>query len=198
LAYNLRGCKAPTCNLSRSDYAANSGNLLGGEEAGPGSYGAAANYDWSFDSEGNIKSWLNGISYQRSQVRIPQITDGTSSTALIGERYIASDKYFNGTDPADDQNIFVAHDRDMNRYTALGTVNTSGSPNLPVPATLIRLPLPDRPGFESDGRYFGSAHPNGINMVFCDNSVRFFSFSVDPETWRLFGGRDDEIAGPAE
>jgi prepilin-type N-terminal cleavage/methylation domain-containing protein len=198
LGYNLRGCKSATCNLARSDYAANSGNLIrnngdAGEEGGPASYAAAATYDWLFDQSGASQYPLNGISYQRSEIRTSQIIDGTSNTFAVGERYLNSDMYFNGKDPADDQNIFVAHDRDLNRYTAAGRDN-QGTPIVPVPVLLLRPPIPDRPGFESDGRSFGSAHATGLNMVLCDGSVRFFSYTVDPEAWRLFGGRDDEQA----
>jgi prepilin-type N-terminal cleavage/methylation domain-containing protein/prepilin-type processing-associated H-X9-DG protein len=203
LAYNLRACKVPSCNLARSDYAANSGNLVrdsgdAGEEAGPGNYAQAATWDWLFDQNGTAKHVLNGISYQRSEIKLAQITDGTSNTAMVGERFINPDAYFTGKDPADDQNIFAAHDRDLNRYTAVGREN-GGVPIVPIPVTYRRLPLQDRPGFQdTNGRYFGSAHAVGLNMVFCDGSVRFIVYEIDPETWRLFGGRDDEMVAPPE
>jgi prepilin-type N-terminal cleavage/methylation domain-containing protein/prepilin-type processing-associated H-X9-DG protein len=202
LAYNLRACKTPTCNLGRSDYAVNGGNIVGssgaaGEDVGPSTYAAAATFDWAFDQNGATKYSLNGISYQRSEIRLAQITDGTSNTAMVGERFLNADAYNNGKDPADDQNIFVGHDRDTTRYTAIGR-DVNGVPVVPVLAALLRPPLPDRPGYEGDGRSFGSAHSTGLNVVYCDGSVRFSSFDVDPEAWRLFGGRDDEQAIPPE
>lgn len=44
---------------------------------------------------------------------------------------------------------------------------------------------PDRDAGQSTNwnRYFGAAHSGGLNAAFCDGSVRFFSFSVDPLTW---------------
>ncbi len=203
LGNNLTACAvASGCNLARSDYAASSGNLvpdLVGEEAGPGSYTEAETYDWIFDQSGDEKRtrFLNGITYQRSQVRLAQITDGMSKTAMVAERYVMPDRYFNGEDPADDQNIFVAHDRDMNRYFALGQVDpkTIGSaPRLPVHPSHRSLPIPDTPGLSYDDKYlFGSAHVSGLNVLFGDGGVRFVTYEVDHEVWRLYGGRDDEM-----
>jgi len=201
LGNNLTACTVPNCVVARADYAANSGNINpggSGEEDGPGSYAAAANFDYFYDNSGTKRNPLSGISYQRSEVRLAQITDGTSNTAMVGERYINIDYYFNGEDPADDQNTYVAHDRDMNRYTAISPAAAAGSDvaRIPVIAAQIRPPLADRPGFESDGRSFGGPHAAGINMVFCDGSVQFISFSVDTEAWRLLGGRSDEMVSP--
>jgi prepilin-type N-terminal cleavage/methylation domain-containing protein/prepilin-type processing-associated H-X9-DG protein len=202
LGINLTACAAPNCVVARADYAANSGNINPGntgEESGPGSYAAAATFDYYYDSSGTQRNPLNGITYQRSEVKLAQITDGTSNTVMVGERYINIDAYFNGQDPADDQNTYVAHDRDMNRYTAISPAAAAGSDvaRIPVVAAQIRPPLADRPGFESDGRSFGGPHAAGINMVFCDGSVQFISFDVDTEAWRLLGGRSDEMASPA-
>ncbi|MCC6491781.1 MAG: DUF1559 domain-containing protein [Pirellulales bacterium] len=204
LGNNLMACTvAGGCNVARSDYAANTGNIMQnqqGDEAGPPSYAAAATWDWFYDQAGDNHRYLNGITYQRSQIRLAQITDGTTQTALVAERYISPDEYFNGEDPADDQNIFLGQDRDMNRFFAAG--QTEGGlagtvPRLPVPIILQRLPLQDRPGYFPDDKFlFGSAHATGLNLVFCDGGVRFIQYNVDPEVWRLFGGRDDEIVPP--
>jgi hypothetical protein len=173
---------------------------LQGEEAGPGSYAAAETHDWMFDSSGVNVRFLNGITYQRSEVRLNQITDGTSNTAMVAERYMDPLNYFTGDDPADDQNIFVAHDRDMNRYFAGGQVNPSPNgtaPRLPLHPSHQRLPIPDTPGLSYNDRFlFGSAHVSGLNVLFGDGGVRFVTFEVDPEVWRLYGGRDDEMVAP--
>jgi prepilin-type N-terminal cleavage/methylation domain-containing protein/prepilin-type processing-associated H-X9-DG protein len=41
-----------------------------------------------------------------------------------------------------------------------------------------------------------SAHPGGINVLFCDGSVRFVRDSIDLTTWRALGSRDGgEVLG---
>ena len=78
------------------------------------------------------------MTYQRSQVRLAQITDGTSKTALIGEKYMSPKDYETGKSDLDDQNIFVGHDVDNLRYT--------GKHN---PATGTQRGIPAKRGFGS-------------------------------------------------
>jgi prepilin-type processing-associated H-X9-DG protein len=48
-------------------------------------------------------------------------------------------------------------------------------------------------------RYFGSSHPGGLNAVAVDGSVRFFSFTIDANTWRQLCVIDDgEVLQGAE
>jgi hypothetical protein len=35
-------------------------------------------------------------------------------------------------------------------------------------------------------------------MAFCDGSVQLVSYDIDPEAWRLCGGRDDEMVASVE
>ena len=179
LAENLRSCTgASGCTVARSDYAANAGNGTTYGEDGPEDAGAAAAYtQWVTDLH-------NGVIFQRSALRIAEIVDGTSNTALIGEKYMNPERYENGTDRADDQNIFVGHDQDTLRYT--GTTNTAG-------VSRAFLPIQDRTGFDfpSDEPNFGSAH-SVLNMAFCDGSGRAIDFEVDPAVFFKYGGRDDD------
>ena len=41
-----------------------------------------------------------GISFQRSQVSIGEIKDGTSNTYCVGEKYLSPSSYTTGTDAA--------------------------------------------------------------------------------------------------
>jgi hypothetical protein len=75
-------------------------------ETGPEDFGSVANFkNWITDTQ-------NGVTFQLSQVRLAQITDGTTKTALIGEKYLNPERYEDGSNLADDKNIFVGHDRD--------------------------------------------------------------------------------------
>jgi prepilin-type processing-associated H-X9-DG protein len=72
-------------------------------------------------------------------------------------------------DPADNENLFAGFDNDNQRDTY--------SP-----------PHRDRPGY-TDTFSFGSAHPAGLNMAFCDGSVQFISFAIDPQVHSQAGSR---------
>ena len=122
----------------------------------------------------------NGISYQRSEVRLAQVTDGTSHTYCVGEKYLPQDVYKSGTGAADDQSLFAGHDFDNNRHTG-------STENVPLP------PLRD-----GDVQWrlseFGSAHPANWNAAFCDGSVQAVGYDIDPEVHRLRGSRNDSDA----
>ncbi len=166
LAYNMKNCDRDSgCVVTRSDYAANAGNI--DEESQPGPTLSAL---WLGHEPVDLKE-QNGVSYRYSMVRMAQITDGTSNTALVGEKYLNPDRYVDGRDGRDDQNIFCGADKDVNGYT-------------------IDEPLQDRPGFQSEYA-FGSAHPGAFNMANCDGSVQAIQYDIDLLVYQAMGGRDD-------
>ncbi len=176
LATNMAECSVTTgCRVMRGDYQVNSGNANYGDwvggwpEPGPTLYPTHP-----------ARPGQNGISYQYSEVRLSEITDGTVRTAMVGEKMLSIDYYDNGNAPNDDECVYSGHDSDNNGYT--------GDGQLPI------LPRRDRRGKVSNQNTvrFGSAHNEGLQMAFCDGSVRMISYRVDGEVWRLFGGRDDE------
>lgn len=92
----------------RSDYAISSGSLPPSQERGPPSFQSARIHSWKSNHH-------NGISYQRSRVRV--INDGNSNTYLIGEKYLNPDFYMTGKSAGDNQHIFTGHDWDVNRWS---------------------------------------------------------------------------------
>lgn len=186
LAENLRSCREGDCQVARTDYAANAGNAVPSGQGGPPSLAAVNTYT------GWVTKSQNGLMFQRSEVRLAQITDGTSKTALIGEKYMDPEQYLSGSDPADDQNIFVGHDQDNLRYTGrwTGPDNTGDMQ--------VWMPFNDTSGFypkEANGDIrpsFGSAHAGTMNMAFCDGSVRSIEYDIDEVVYFLYGGRDDD------
>ena len=117
MAFSLFTCRAATnCRVLRGDYLANGGSKGAGGEAGPG-----------LSQDPSIYAWLlppfrqNGITTQRSRVRVAQVTDGTAKTAMVGEKYLNPLRYFDGEDPSDDQCVYTGHDRDNAGYTANGS-----------------------------------------------------------------------------
>ena len=183
LGNNLNRCRQGNCLLARSDYQANSGNRNAREQDGPSRNSGRAfdNYPWLSNDP---KIW-NGVSYQRSQVGLRAFKDGTSQTMMVGEKYLNPDRYFDGNDPADDQNILVGMDRDVNGFVGNGLDFN----NVPFPL----LPLQDRPGTGLDYQ-FGSAHTAGFNAVFADGSVHAVNYSIDGPVFFYLGGRDDGVS----
>ena len=168
LAYNLSNCTVGRgCVVARTDYAGNSGSINRGETDGPGIRELMAPRD--HPSNHHI---YTGITFLRSMVTVAEVTDGTSLTALVGEKYLNPDRYVDGHDPADDQNIFVGFDRDVNGYTS-------------------EKPNQDRPGAGS-AYAFGSAHPGAFHMTFCDGSIRSIEYDIDRIVFRAYGSRNGE------
>ena len=93
------------------------------------------------------------ISYEKSEVIMPDIQlrgKGASNTILAGEKSLAFDSYATGTGAGDTLVAYVGDSEDIRR-TASGVA------------------VPDRTGGDS----FGGPHPGGVNLAFCDGSVRF-------------------------
>jgi len=152
--------------IGRADYAMNAGSVQPGcPESGPSTIAEGdAKTDW-----GTVPKVSNGVSYVRSEISI--IDDGDSNTYLVGERFIDPDGYAVGNLQDDDQGWNMGYDWDTLRWTD-------------------RAPLRDRAGL--DGHLvFGSAHPAGWNVVFCDGSVRTMNYGIDLVTHSCLGSRND-------
>ncbi|MEX2167840.1 MAG: DUF1559 domain-containing protein [Pirellulales bacterium] len=191
LANNLTSCVSGECVVTRSDYQGNSGNVNPMSAGGPGNVADAQTFDWEVE-EGGIYSKQLGITFQRSAVRIPQITDGTSKTAMVGEKFRNPDNYFNGLDSADDQGMFCGHDRDVNGYTYKARWIKGLAFTFVDHPFVAFAPLQDR------GRldyifHFGSAHPAGFHMAMCDGSVHFLSYDITNRVFFAMGGRDEAM-----
>ena len=157
---------AATNLVARTDYAANSGSQsIDQWGAGPSTLLAGDNSTYTWDPP------TNGVSYERSEVKIAMIPDGLSVTIFCGEKYLGPDWYTTGLDAADNESMYAGFDNDTNR--------TTSAP-----------PIQDTPGL-SDGLHFGSAHTAGAQFVMCDGSVRRLSFTIDAQTFAWLGQRDD-------
>jgi prepilin-type N-terminal cleavage/methylation domain-containing protein len=126
-----------------------------------------------------------GVSYLRSEVGMSWITDGTSNTYMVGEKYLNPDACFDGTDWADNESMYAGEDNDTNRTTYCP---------VPLPADYVseHTPRQDTPGVMNI-HAFGSAHIGSCNMCLCDGSVRAIGYSIDPETHRRLGNRRDGL-----
>jgi prepilin-type N-terminal cleavage/methylation domain-containing protein/prepilin-type processing-associated H-X9-DG protein len=162
----LFDCDAVT-QLARGDYAANAGDQLLDEFfPGPPTLADGDNPGYPWPSTDG----LSGVIFQRSGLRLPQIRHGTSNTYLLGEKYLNPDSYTDGRDGADNESFYSGFDNDNSRCT-------------------YYPPRHDRPG-SADTFSFGSAHRAGLNMAYCDGSVQFVLFGVDPAVHRQAGSRN--------
>ena len=154
---------------ARADYAASYGSQSEDQHTqGPGSLAGAPGYQYWIDVK-----FHNGVSYQRSEVKISDISDGASNTLLFGEKYLNPDHYATGRDGADNESMYTGFNNDPFRSTAT-----------------VWTPMQDTPGYGSTYR-FGSAHWSGCYFVFCDGRVQMLSYNIDPITYSLLGNRRD-------
>ncbi|MGI9457433.1 MAG: DUF1559 domain-containing protein, partial [Aeoliella sp.] len=113
-------------------------------------------------------------------VKMNQVTDGTSNTLLVAEKYVNPWEYESATDPSDNTSLFQGNDFDRTRWT-------NSQPEI--------LPLQDTPGVDSPSFRFGSAHPGAMNACFVDGSVRLVRYDIDPIAYESFGSRNGEELG---
>jgi prepilin-type N-terminal cleavage/methylation domain-containing protein len=163
LAYN----SDPVISAARTDYGANAGDNLVFWHAGPTPEDGFAGRGFS------DMSLSTGICFQRSEVRIGDVRDGTSNTYLIGEKYLNEIDYETGVDLGDDQPMYVGDDYDIHCWT-------------------VETPLKDQKGVPYYWR-FGSAHAGGCFVAACDGSVHLVMYSINADVHRYLGNRADHV-----
>jgi prepilin-type processing-associated H-X9-DG protein len=121
--------------------------------------------------------------YENAIVQLKQITDGTSKTYCVGEAYLNPDGYLDASTPNNDWPCYNGSQDDKERNVGYHSVSyRQGHP-----------PSQDTPGaMPTSLRFaFGSAHPGGMHMAYCDGSVQVLSYDIDLETHRQNGHRGD-------
>ena len=118
---------------------------------------------------------FTGIAYHRSLVKVKDVTDGTTNTYLLAEKYMNALTYFSGGNWGDDCSVYGGHDWDIVRWAFIDYTAAQDTPGRDMPAG------------------FGSPHPGGMHATLCDGSVRTISYSIDPITHTRLGNRRDGI-----
>ena len=170
--------------------------VYGGDQATP-----SGGHKWS---EGGVDYWNYGMDHgvicrgnnwpSHPKHTFASITDGSSNTMMIGEKFVPVQDYQGGGNGADDTGPFEGIDFD--------TVRSSAWLQVAVDGNYGTLPLsnPHQDINASDSNnglgwtmsmQFGSAHPAGINAVFADGSVHNIKYGIDPNVFNAIGNIND-------
>ena len=162
---------------AKSDYAANYGTTVM-------KIGNAISYETPED-EITSPEEPTGVIFDASAVTIGDITDGTTNTYLIGEKFVYSDQY-EQAGPGDKASMYAGiADNDSNsNFRSAGVLETKE----------WFLPTQDAAQTEANQgawRGFGSAHAGSFGMAMCDGSVQRISYEIDGETSARLADRKD-------
>jgi prepilin-type processing-associated H-X9-DG protein len=160
----LEGFQCPSDSLTRSWYVSigepfgadyNYGGFpVSSEPIAPASYVGVAGTFWQGSRMPN-----DGVIFGNSDIRIAEITDGTSNTFAIGERRYLEKCY--GAWWVTSSNV--------------QSTNVGGAARV---VGYLSIPFNQCDSGESS-RGFNSAHPGGVMFGFCDGSVRFIQDDID-------------------
>lgn len=141
----------------------------------------------------NYYSWVAHDNTYKASVRMAEITDGTSNTLAMSE-------------------TIKGHDGDLRGFGWWGggahfetfrTPNSSQADSLEAAsyckaATKLNPPCVGRSSGNEESIAARSRHPNGVQAVMCDGSVRFFTNNIALDTWRWLGtaGGGDVVTEP--
>jgi prepilin-type N-terminal cleavage/methylation domain-containing protein/prepilin-type processing-associated H-X9-DG protein len=146
-------------------------------ELAPTSYAAT----WGIGELTDIPGPGEGVFYGNSHVRIADITDGTSTTTLIGDRAWSQTQ----AGWAGAVNDGVVRPGPLNVWL--------NSPDAVAPAPIFCLVHNNKinPRDDSDGGLddFSSGHPGGVNLLFADGAVHFLRDGIIHAVFLALGTR---------
>jgi prepilin-type N-terminal cleavage/methylation domain-containing protein/prepilin-type processing-associated H-X9-DG protein len=151
---------------------------------------------WHWTSTNATTGVQNGQPLTNSQgnVKIASITDGTSKTLLIAEKYVRSDMYEAGdaVKNSDDRGWYDGWDADAMRMACFTPMNDA-DPYGWTTGVLDNYFGDKGANFPNSWNvyHFGSAHTSGINAAFADGSVHAINYDVDPVMFNRLAARND-------
>jgi prepilin-type N-terminal cleavage/methylation domain-containing protein/prepilin-type processing-associated H-X9-DG protein len=143
---------------------------------------AAANYVGNFGTTDPGEDG-DGVLFRNSKITFADITDGTSTTMLAGERTFK-----------------VGQATWVGAVTGATVYQASTGPQVEHGSSMCLAEVgagrtgPSGPGVETNG--MASLHPNGANVVFCDGHVAFLPASMDYKVFQAFATRAGGEAVP--
>jgi len=199
--------------IVKGDYAANAGDSFLGAgddynskkmvQPDPSDYPALTQTKFSNtnDKKNFPEQYQTGVIFYRSEVSGKKIPDGTSSTYMIGEKYLSPQMYETAQSTnlgyGDNQGAYIGFEWD-NERRAWGPKfpgDVAGLPNAGIDENCF-IPRQDTIGVDCPNDFaFGSAHAGAMNMAMCDGSVQAISYDIDALTHRYRANRlDGEVA----
>ncbi|QDV74441.1 DUF1559 domain-containing protein [Botrimarina mediterranea] len=181
--------RTPTGEYAKNDYAANGGATPHTPGPGPQCYTLYPNCG---TNGAEVKPFpQNGVVGPRWGVRFSQITDGTSKTAMVVEKYLPVYLYETGTHGGDDNTVYHGFDTDNARSFGERPRQDSDLPPNMNPSNLDSI----RGAYHKAA---GSAHPGVVQAALCDGSVHTYGLDVEKYVWNNLGDRNnEESADPA-
>ena len=123
----------------------------------------------------------------RSRTSFASITDGLSSTLLIGEKHVRHG------------GLGLASNGDMAYYSGFDFTTAQRSAGWYIDSNGVRQNKPlMKPDDPASTIRFGSWHPGLCNFVFCDGSVHALPVNIDIDTLRRLAVRNDGEPVPAD
>ena len=132
---------------------------------------------------------------------IAHLTDGSSNIVVAAEIVAGLDD--EGAVGYDARGLWAWPNMGACVYTHRTSPNTSSEDNM-YPGECVSDPqqnLPCMSNTDSEDEHYAAArsrHPGGVNALFGDGHVRFFSDSVDTTVWGWLGSIDDGNAIPSK
>lgn len=121
------------------------------------------------------QSGMNGIGYVNSNVRMAQITDGTSNTLMFAELAHTTNHSWLDRNTGSNPFLWVHHPSE-------GYVDATAQD------------LPDNHSYNN--RAAESHHVGGVQTIFCDGHLKFISDSIDQNVYiRLYSRDGGEVVG---
>lgn len=152
---------------------------------------------WRYLSGGGTQPWVGEPATMVTQpVKISKITDGTSKTMLVAEKYVRSDNYDSNliNHNSDDRGWTDGWDADQMRMTGFVPVRDSDPIGFDSSNSQLFKYFADDLATPVGGSYnilqFGSPHTGGIQAVFADGAVHTVSFDVDVVVFNSLGTRN--------